>query len=227
MAVVGAGTRRRLGDAALQLPLYRHVLPHHCGDGGLLLLEAPRAVFLLPGADSPHVRRGADHLRLVPAGASPAGRGLRLRRRHRSLWTGMVREPRDGPRTTTSTPRCRVCIFSWTFIFGFLFWNTGPKVLSSWGCSIPRWTFFAIIITGNHYIADAVVGIAMVAVVFVCSRDGGAGVDSGEDTAEPTGPADGGSGVWLRAEPARPFLKYTAVCGGGQSVTRSAPPRFR
>ena len=55
-----------------------------------------------------------------------------------------------------------------------------------------------------------------------------AGVDSGEDTAEPPGPADGGSGVWLRAEPARPFLKYTAVCGGGQSVDAlRAAPGFR
>ena len=57
--------------------------------------------------------------------------------------------------------------FSWTFIFGFLFWNTGPKVLKLLGVLYPTVTFFAIIITGNHYIADAVVGIAMVAVVFV------------------------------------------------------------
>lgn len=57
--------------------------------------------------------------------------------------------------------------FSWTFIFGFVFWNTGPWPLKVWGALYPTVTFFAIIITGNHYILDAIVGITMVAVVFV------------------------------------------------------------
>ena len=56
--------------------------------------------------------------------------------------------------------------FSWTFIFAFLFWNTGPRVLKVIGVLYPTVTFFAIVITGNHYIMDAVVGIMMVAVVF-------------------------------------------------------------
>ena len=56
--------------------------------------------------------------------------------------------------------------FSWTFIFAFVFWNTGPWPLKVFGVLYPTATFFAIIITGNHYILDAVVGIVMVAAVF-------------------------------------------------------------
>ena len=48
--------------------------------------------------------------------------------------------------------------FSWTVIMGVLFWKT----LSGWfrvvGLMYPVLTFFAIVITGNHFIMDAVGG---------------------------------------------------------------------
>ena len=53
--------------------------------------------------------------------------------------------------------------FSWTILFGILFWNTrGPRWLTTW---LKLWAvsslilaFFAITITGNHYILDAMAG---------------------------------------------------------------------
>ena len=53
--------------------------------------------------------------------------------------------------------------FGWTILFGILFWNTrGPwwavPWLKLWGVSYPILTFFAITLTGNHYIVDAIGG---------------------------------------------------------------------
>ena len=53
--------------------------------------------------------------------------------------------------------------FGWTVLFGILFWNTrGPWWVTPWlkllGAAYPTVTFFAITITGNHYIVDAMAG---------------------------------------------------------------------
>ncbi|MEE8465270.1 MAG: phosphatase PAP2 family protein [Dehalococcoidia bacterium] len=56
--------------------------------------------------------------------------------------------------------------FSWTVILGVLFWNS----LSGWrrglGLLYPVLTFFAIVLTGNHFILDAVAGAALAALSF-------------------------------------------------------------
>ena len=56
--------------------------------------------------------------------------------------------------------------FSWTVIMGVLFWET----LSGWrrvlGLLYPVLTFFAIILTGNHFILDAIAGGALAAASF-------------------------------------------------------------
>ena len=56
--------------------------------------------------------------------------------------------------------------FSWTVILAVLFWNT----LSGWsrllGLLYPVVTFFAIVLTGNHFILDAVAGGALAALAF-------------------------------------------------------------
>ena len=56
--------------------------------------------------------------------------------------------------------------FGWTILFGILFWNTkGPlwatPWLKLWGACYPALTFFAITLTGNHYILDAMGGAAV------------------------------------------------------------------
>lgn len=56
--------------------------------------------------------------------------------------------------------------FGWTILFGILFWNTrGPAWatpwLKLWGVAYPILTFFAITLTGNHYILDAMGGAAV------------------------------------------------------------------
>lgn len=56
--------------------------------------------------------------------------------------------------------------FSWTVILGVLFWNS----LSGWrrvlGLLYPVLTFFAIVLTGNHFILDAAAGGALAALSF-------------------------------------------------------------
>ena len=56
--------------------------------------------------------------------------------------------------------------FSWTVILGVLFWNS----LSGWrrvaGLLYPVLTFFAIVLTGNHFILDAVAGGMLAALSF-------------------------------------------------------------
>ena len=58
--------------------------------------------------------------------------------------------------------------FGWTILFGVLFWNTKGSLwvtplLKMWGVSYPILTFFAITLTGNHYILDALGGAAVAA----------------------------------------------------------------
>ncbi len=56
--------------------------------------------------------------------------------------------------------------FSWTVILGVLIW----KALSGWrrilGLLYPFLTFFAIVLTGNHFILDAMAGGALAALAF-------------------------------------------------------------
>ena len=51
--------------------------------------------------------------------------------------------------------------FGWTLLFGVLYFRMGPVPLKVWGVLYPTITFFAITITGNHYIMDAVGGLAV------------------------------------------------------------------
>ena len=56
--------------------------------------------------------------------------------------------------------------FSWTVILGVLFFRTLKGGFKAVGILYPVLTFFAIVITGNHYILDAVAGGGLVAVSF-------------------------------------------------------------
>ena len=57
--------------------------------------------------------------------------------------------------------------FAWTLAYAFLFWHTGPRWLKVLGVTYSISTFFAITITANHYIMDAVVGAAMMLVTYL------------------------------------------------------------
>ena len=51
--------------------------------------------------------------------------------------------------------------FAWTFLFGVLFFRLGPLWLKAVGILYPGVHFFAIVVTGNHYVLDAVGGLAV------------------------------------------------------------------
>ena len=51
--------------------------------------------------------------------------------------------------------------FAWTFLFGVLFFRLGPAWLKAVGVLYPGVHFFSIVITGNHYVLDAVGGLAV------------------------------------------------------------------
>ena len=57
--------------------------------------------------------------------------------------------------------------FAWTVVFGVLFWRSKHRLLKVLGVVYPTSTFFAITITANHYIMDAVVGGFMMLVVYI------------------------------------------------------------
>ena len=57
--------------------------------------------------------------------------------------------------------------FGWTILLGVLFLRMGPKWLKAVGVIYPTMTFFAITLTGNHYILDAVGGGAVALVSFI------------------------------------------------------------
>ncbi len=48
--------------------------------------------------------------------------------------------------------------FGWTALFGVLYFRTGKRPLQVWGLLYPTLMFFAITITGNHYMIDALAG---------------------------------------------------------------------
>tara|TARA_B100000929_G_C15411661_1_gene388173 strand:+ start:160 stop:873 length:714 start_codon:yes stop_codon:yes gene_type:complete len=48
--------------------------------------------------------------------------------------------------------------FSWTVILGVLFWRSFPGRRRMMGLLYPVLTFFAITLTGNHFILDAIAG---------------------------------------------------------------------
>jgi hypothetical protein len=48
--------------------------------------------------------------------------------------------------------------FSWTVIMGVLFWRSFPGWCRFIGLLYPVLTFFAIVLTGNHFILDAIAG---------------------------------------------------------------------
>ena len=56
--------------------------------------------------------------------------------------------------------------FSWTVILGVLFWRSLPGALRGLGLVYPVLTFFAIILTGNHFILDAVAGGTLASLSF-------------------------------------------------------------
>ena len=51
--------------------------------------------------------------------------------------------------------------FGWTVMFGIIFLGTRSKLLKVFGVLYPTLTFFAIILTGNHYMVDAFGGAAV------------------------------------------------------------------
>lgn len=56
--------------------------------------------------------------------------------------------------------------FAWTVLFGVLFLRTKNPWIRPLGIIYPTITFFAITITGNHYILDAIGGGAVIAASF-------------------------------------------------------------
>ena len=57
--------------------------------------------------------------------------------------------------------------FGWTVLFGVLFFRMKHIWLKPLGIIYPTMTFFAITVTGNHYIIDAVVGAAVITTSFL------------------------------------------------------------
>ncbi len=48
--------------------------------------------------------------------------------------------------------------FAWTLIFGIMFFSAGPRWLKVVGVLYPTLTLIAIMVTGNHYVLDAIAG---------------------------------------------------------------------
>ena len=57
--------------------------------------------------------------------------------------------------------------FSWTVMFGIMFFRSNYKWLKVFGVIYPALTLFAITITGNHYIMDAVGGGLLILASFL------------------------------------------------------------
>ncbi|NQW24385.1 MAG: phosphatase PAP2 family protein [SAR202 cluster bacterium] len=57
--------------------------------------------------------------------------------------------------------------FSWTVMFGIMFLRTHNKFIKIFGVIYPTMTLFAITITGNHYIMDAIVGGLLILASFL------------------------------------------------------------
>ena len=57
--------------------------------------------------------------------------------------------------------------FSWTIMFGVLYYRTGKPLLRVAGVVYPTLTFFAITVTANHYIVDAIAGGVLILASFL------------------------------------------------------------
>ena len=57
--------------------------------------------------------------------------------------------------------------FGWTVLFGVLFFKRRNPLLKAFGVIYPAMTLFAITITGNHYVIDAMGGASVVLVSFL------------------------------------------------------------
>ncbi|MDA1127082.1 MAG: phosphatase PAP2 family protein [Chloroflexi bacterium] len=57
--------------------------------------------------------------------------------------------------------------FSWTVLFGIMFLRSHNKLIKVFGVIYPAMTLFAITITGNHYIMDAVGGGLLILASFL------------------------------------------------------------
>ena len=80
--------------------------------------------------------------------------------------------------------------FSWTLLWGFVYWRSGPRILKMLGVLYPIATFFAIVVTGNHYTLDALGGAGMMLVFFFLYRY----LLSGRLSRPPTAPVRGAVG---------------------------------
>ncbi len=60
--------------------------------------------------------------------------------------------------------------FAWTVLFGVIFFRTRIKWLMVLGVLYPALTFFSIVLTGNHYILDAIGGAAVIGAAFMINR---------------------------------------------------------
>ena len=56
--------------------------------------------------------------------------------------------------------------FSWTVILGVYWWRSLPRAFKAVGLVYPVMTFFAITVTGNHFILDAIVGGVLAGLCF-------------------------------------------------------------
>jgi hypothetical protein len=62
--------------------------------------------------------------------------------------------------------------FSWTVMFGIMFLRTNHKLVKVFGVIYPTMTLFAITITGNHFIMDAIGGGLLILVSFLAMELG-------------------------------------------------------
>ncbi|MBC8281339.1 MAG: phosphatase PAP2 family protein [Chloroflexi bacterium] len=62
--------------------------------------------------------------------------------------------------------------FGWTVMFGIMFLRTNMRWLQVFGVIYPTVTFFAIVITGNHYIMDAIGGGLLILASFFAMEIG-------------------------------------------------------
>jgi hypothetical protein len=61
--------------------------------------------------------------------------------------------------------------FAWSVLFGFLFCGSKPVILKVIGVLYPTVTFFSIVITGNHYVLDAVGGGLVILLVYLIYQE--------------------------------------------------------
>jgi len=62
--------------------------------------------------------------------------------------------------------------FGWTVMFGIIFLRTNNRLIQAFGVIYPTVTLFAITITGNHYITDAIGGGLLILASFLTMEIG-------------------------------------------------------